>query len=108
MTHLLQFLFAPVPAYALENRFIILGTGIRIPFTQAVMNLTGFISMSVVGVCTVLFLVGAAQITVSHGDQTKVDNGKKMMISALVGLAIVLSDYAIVRTVLYFLYEGSM
>ncbi len=105
---LLRLLIAPETAYALQNRFVFLTTGVRIPFTQLVGNLTGFVAVSAVGVCTLLFLFGAVQVTVSHGDQTKVDNGKKMMISALIGLAIVLSSYAIVRTVLYFLYEGTV
>ena len=104
---LLYFLFAPQTAYALQNRFVFLATGVRISFTQLMGNITGFVAMSAAGVCTLLFLFGAVQITVSHGDQTKVDNGKKMMVSALVGLAIILSAYAIVRTVLYFLYEGA-
>ncbi len=103
----LHFLFTPATAYALEERFVILGTGVRISFVQLMGNLISFLAVSAVGVCTLLFLVGAAQITVSHGDQTKVDNGKKLMISSLIGLAIVLSAYAIVTTVLYFLYEGA-
>ena len=108
MSLLTRILLAPAAAYALEERFVILGTGVRIPFTQLMGNLTAFLAVSATGVCTLLFLVGAAQITISHGDQTKVDNGKKMMISALIGLAIILSAYAIVRTVLYFLYEGTV
>lgn len=90
-----------------ETRFVILTTGIRISFLQAIGNITSFIATSAAGVCTVLFLVGAAQLTLSRGDQTKVDNGKKLMISSLVGLGIVLSSYAIVTTLLYFLYEGA-
>lgn len=90
-----------------RGRFIVVTSGVRISFTQAMSNITMFLAVSAVSVCTVLFLVGAAQLTMSRGDQTKVDNGKKLMISALVGLAIVLSSYAITSTVLYFLYEGA-
>ena len=108
MSFLVRILTAPTAASALEERFVILGTGIRISFVQLVSNLISFLAVSVLSVCTVLFLIGAVQVTVSHGDQTKIDNGKKLMISSLVGLALVLSSYAIVRTVLYFLYEGAV
>ena len=104
---LLHFFLSPTLAFALTNRSFALTTGIRIAFTSAIGNVTAFAAASSVGVCTLLFLIGAAQMTVSHGDQTKVDNGKKMMISALVGLAIVMSAYVIIQTVLFFLYEGA-
>ncbi len=84
-----------------------MGTGVNIAWMTALERLIQFAAASALGICTLLFLLGAAQITISHGDQTKVDNGKKMMQSAVIGLAIILSAYAIVRTVLYFLYEGA-
>ena len=104
---LITLLFAPVRAWALEPRFIVVTTGIRIPFTQVVGNLINFLAVSSVSVCTLLFVIGAGQLVISHGDQTAVDNGKKMMISALIGMAITMSAYAIIRTLLFFLYEGS-
>jgi uncharacterized membrane protein len=107
MQFFLSFLIAPIQAFALEERSVVLTTGIRIPFTELIQNVTGFLAVSISGICTLLFLVGASMLTVSVGDQTKKDNAKKLMISALGGLAIVLSSYAIIRTVLYFLYEGS-
>lgn len=94
-----------IPGQAVAQRSIVLGTGVRIPFIQVMANIYLFMAVSAVGICTVLFLIGAAQLTVSRGDQTKVDNGKKMMISALVGLAIIIGSYGIMRTILYFLYE---
>lgn len=107
MSSLLYVLFPPTFAFALEERSVYVTTGIRIPLTQAIANLTLFLAVSSVSICTLLFLLGAGQLVISHGDQTKVDNGKKMMISALIGLAIVLGAYGIIRTVLFFLYEGS-
>lgn len=103
---ILHLLTAPGKALALEERSVVLNTGIRIPITEVLSNITNFLAVSSIGVCTLLFVVGAAMITMSRGDQTKVDNGKKLMISSLVGLAIVMGSYGIVRTVLYFLYEG--
>lgn len=105
MPVLLRHLLIPGAARAYETVPVILGTGVRISFAQAIANLTNFVAVSSMGVCTLLFVVGAAMLTMSRGDQTKVDNGKKMMISALIGLALVMGSYGIIRTVLYFLYE---
>ena len=99
-----MFSFLIPHAEALEWRFQVVTTGIRISFTQLISNIISFLSATAVGLCTLIFLAGAAQLVLSRGDQTKVDNGKKMMISSLIGLCIVLSAYAIMRTVIYFLY----
>ena len=100
------FLFAPAKAFALQQRSVILTTGIRIPFTQLLSNIIAFLAVSGVSACTLIFLLGAAELVISRGDQTKVDNGKKMMIGALVGLGFILGSYAIIRTTLFFLYGG--
>ena len=97
-------LLLPGRAFAQNNNFIIV-PGVHVPFLVVMGNLYHFMAMSAAGVCTFLFLLGAGQLTISHGDQTKVDNGKKMMIGALVGLAIILGSYGIMRTILYFAYE---
>lgn len=102
---LIRVISVPEKAVALFQRFIVVDTGVRTPFLQVMGNIYTFMAVSAAGVCTLLFLLGAAQLTVSKGDQTKVDNGKKLMISALIGLAIILGSYGIIRTVLYFLYE---
>ena len=99
-----------IPAQALaqnqnQGRVLYVGTGVRISLAQGLSNVYLFMALSAMGFFTLLFLLGAATLTMSRGDQTKVDNGKKMMISALIGLAIVLGSYGIMRTVLYFLYE---
>jgi hypothetical protein len=103
----LKILLAPVAALAADPRFVTMGTGVQIGWIQAMGNLTRFVVLTATGVCSLLFLAGAAQLTISRGDQTKVDNGKKMMVSALIGLAIVMGSYGIIRTVLFFLYEGT-
>lgn len=106
-----RFIAAPgivlAAAVDLPQRTVVLNTGIRISLTQAFSNFYGFLAITAVSICTLIFLLGAASLVISAGDQTKVDNGKKMMIGALVGLAIALGSYAILRTVLYFLYVGA-
>ena len=86
------------------QRSVVLTTGIRIGLTEAFSNFYAFLSSTGVLLCTLIFVAGAATLTASHGDQTKVDNGKKMMIGSLVGIAIILGAYGVLRTTLFFLY----
>jgi hypothetical protein len=104
---ILGLLLAPAQVHALQDRSVVLTTGIRIAWTQAFSNVVGFLAVTGLGFCTLLFLLGASQLVISHGDQTKVDNGKKTMIGSLVGLSFILGAYAIVRTALFFLYGGT-
>lgn len=103
----LALLLAPARAHALVERFVVLNTGIRISIPQVLSNVIGFLALTAIPLCTLIFLLGAGQLVISHGDQTKVDTGKKMMTGSLIGLGIILSAYGIIRTVLYFLYFGS-
>ena len=103
----LALLLIPARAQALVERFVVLNTGIRISIPQVLSNVIGFLAITSVALCSLIFLLGAGQLVISHGDQTKVDTGKKMMTGSLMGLGLVLSAYAIVRTVLYFLYFGT-
>ncbi len=92
-------------AFALEDRSVVLTTGIRISFAQALQNLTAFLAASIVSVTIVLFLVGAGYLVAAHGKTEMVDKGKKIMIGSLIGMAVVLGSYAILRTVLFLLYS---
>lgn len=94
----------PVSAWALENRYIIMTTGVRISFADLVTNVLTFAAFSITGVVTVLFLIGATFMISSAGKPERVETGKKLMKGSLIGMAIVLSSYMILRTVLYFVY----
>ncbi len=98
---------AAVSSSTLEERSVTLTTGVRIAWTQVFMNITGFLAATALGLCSLIFLIGAAQLTMARGDQGKVDNGKKAMIGALIGLAIIMGSYGILRTFIYFLYAGN-
>jgi hypothetical protein len=100
----LQVALLPVRAFALQQRSIQLTTGVRISFVQAMQNILTFLAASIVTISTVLFLVGAVFIVASAGKPELLEKGKKTMRSAVTGMAIVLGSYAILRTVLYFLY----
>ncbi len=91
-------------ALALEQRSIAMTTGIRIPFAQAMENLIGFLAATIVTISVLFFLIGAVFLIASHGSNTDfLEKGKKTMRNSLIGLAIVLGSYAILRTVLFLL-----
>ncbi len=96
--------FLPSVALALEERTLTVNTGVRISLEQLFNNVYSFAATSIVSICTLLFLVGAGYMVASHGKQEMVESGKKIMIGSLIGLAIVLGSYAILRTLFAILY----
>ena len=101
---LLGLLLTPVRVLALEWRNINLGTGVNISYEDAMNNLVSYLAVSIGTVTTVLFLVGATYMLASGGVADRLDKGKKLMKESLIGMAIVLGSYTILRTVLYFLF----
>lgn len=96
----------PEAAEALTARSIILATGIRCGADQCsltiiIMKVIAFLASTAVIVCTVLFLIGAFYVVLFAGKEERVKTGKDLMIGSLVGLAIIMGAYAIVRTFLY-------
>ena len=99
---MLQFLI-PL-AYALEQRTVVVQTGIRIPFNQLMLNIVNFLGGSIASVCLVIFLLGAGYWVSAAGRQESIDTGKKHMLGALQGLAVTLGAYGIVRTAFFLLF----
>lgn len=63
-----------------------------------------FAAVSAAIICTGIFIVGAFFLTASRGKDDMVQKGKDLMTGALIGLAVVLGSYAILRTALYVIY----
>ncbi len=106
--HLLRVLAAcmallPVRALALQQSTITV-PGLRITFSQLMRNIVGFLASTAVLVCTALFLIGAYLMVFRAYDSNKLDEGKAIMKGALIGLAVILGSYGILRTVLSVLY----
>ncbi len=97
--------FLPTATFALMQRSVVMTTGIRITVEQALANITGFLAFSIVGISIILFLTGSFMMVISHGQTDLLDKGKKTMKTALIGLSIVLGSYAILRTVLFLVYQ---
>jgi hypothetical protein len=93
----------PVRALALQQSTITV-PGLRITFSQLMRNIVGFLASTAVLVCTALFLIGAYLMVFRAYDSNKLDEGKAIMKGALIGLAVILGSYGILRTVLSVLY----
>ena len=75
--------------------FSVIGTSL----TNAFFYFASFIVLS-------LFVIGAALTVISAGNDTLLQKGKNMMISSLIGLAIIVGSFAIWRTVVSILYSA--
>lgn len=94
----------PKAALALEKRFLTVDFGSRNTFNAVVFNalqaLTGIIGTF----CGILFLIGALLMVISRGKDDQLQKGKDLMIQSMIGLAVTLSAYAIIRTLFSVLY----
>ena len=67
-------------------------------------NIINALFVSSTAVALMIFLVGAAFMVFSAGNDTPLQKGKGMMTGSLIGLVVIVSSYAIFRTVVFFLY----
>ena len=94
----------PVIALAQAPRSITVATGIRMSFITAVEKILIFATGSIVAIATILFLVGAVYMVAGGMNATNLETAKKLMKGSLIGMAITLGAYTILRTAIYFLY----
>ncbi|MDO8649433.1 MAG: hypothetical protein Q7R81_06670 [Candidatus Peregrinibacteria bacterium] len=78
--------------------------GVDLKLGDIIGNVLEFLVTAIIMLCTVLFAAGAFHFVFSHGQEKFVTRGKDLMIYSLVGLAVVLGAYGILRTVVYILY----
>ena len=78
--------------------------GANIDIVSFMANAVGLFSMTVGLVCTILFLIGALYMVLSTGSPDRLGKGQKLMTESLIGLAIVLGAYAILRTIYFLIY----
>jgi hypothetical protein len=95
---------APVPAFALEDRFITIFTGIRSSFPEIMTGIMVFLTTSSLFVASTLFLIGAFYVVISRGEEATMKKGKDLMTGSLIGLLVILGSYGILRTVLFIIY----
>lgn len=92
-------------AQGLPNRSITISNGINTPtFVGILTNLLTFLAASIVSIAVVLFLIGATYMVGSRGKPDFVEKGKKLMTNSLIGMAVVLGAYTILRTAFFLLF----
>ncbi len=102
---LIGFLLALLPASVLaQGRTLSLGMGTSRNVSQVLVAIINYMAGAIVFLATAMFIVGAFFITFSRGEADAVTKGKNFMINGIIGMAVVLGSYAILRTVFYFIY----
>ncbi len=92
-----------VPATAMAQRTVIIDTTIRAGIPDILNGIVNVMLFWAMPLATVLFLIGAFMLVASGGNDTTKDKAKKIMEASLVGLAIILSSWMILSTVVYLL-----
>ena len=63
-----------------------------------------YMAGALIFVISAMVIVGALFIVLSRGESEMVTKGKNLIIGSLIGAAVVLGAYSILRTVFYFVY----
>ena len=91
----LAYVTAPFP--------IVIGTPNLTP-AMVLQNVVTFLLGASTLVCITVFMLGAFYMVFSRGKEDLLQKGKDLMIGAVVGLAVILGAYGIIRTFFYVLY----
>ena len=92
-----------VQAYNTAPFPIVIGTPNLTPQT-VLQNVVTFLLRMGVFVCITVFMLGAFYMVFSRGKEDLLQKGKDLMIGAVIGLAVILGAYGIIRTFFYVLY----
>lgn len=95
----LRILLAPATASAQ----LVVDIGTRLNIGQLLSNIVNFLAASIGFVTVAIFIFGALKLTASGAHEDWRQQGKDLMIGSLIGMALVLGAYAILRTVMFFL-----
>lgn len=96
------------PAAVFAQRTLTVDIGTRADMDTIISNISNVLLYAIEFLAVVLFIVGAFLFTISRGKEeglASAGTGKSLMINSMIGLAVVLSAHAILRTVLYLLYS---
>lgn len=93
-----------LPAGVAAQRTLTVDIGTRLSFNQIAVNVMFFLASSITAIGIALFLVGAFMLVFSHGKDDYIQKGKDLMIGSMLGIVVVMSAVAIVRTVYFFVY----
>jgi hypothetical protein len=93
--------FLPQAALA---RTLHVGVGTQFSVEVVLTRIINYMAGAVVFAAAAMFAVGALYVTASRGDADTVKKGKNLIIGAIIGAAIVLGSFAILRTIFYYIY----
>lgn len=89
-----------------EPRCLCVNIGTILDFQSIAVRIINFLAVTIVIVCSTIFILGAFHFVMSRGQDSLVQKGKELMTGSLIGLGVTLGAYAIVRTVYWVLYYG--
>jgi hypothetical protein len=99
---LLLSLIAPFQAHAQRTLGINLGSNLSV---EAILtNIINYMGGAILFVASACFAMGAFYMTFSRGDPDLVNRGRGIIIGSVIGMAVVLGAFAILRTVFFFIY----
>lgn len=93
-----------VPTHVSAARQLTVNLGPNIGLGQVIANGMRMLAAMSILLSTVLFLYGAFLFVISRGKEDLVGKGKDFMIGALIGMAVVIAAYGMVRTLYWFIY----
>jgi len=99
-------LLAPAAALAVGETMSIssFGAGGSYTMENVIGNITETLATTIEIVCVTVFVAGALLFIVSAGNEQRKTLGKDMMISAVIGFAVVVGAQGIMNMVLFFIY----
>ena len=86
-----------------EGRSITVNLGSKIDFWMLIGNILSFLAAAALSIAPVVFLAGVLMYTIGGVDSGRADSGKKLMMASLVGFAVIIGSYSILRVLYYFL-----
>jgi predicted small integral membrane protein len=92
-----------VPANPFSGNGGIAGNGTIAELATTIINI--LLGLSGI-VAVVMIIIGGYQWMTARGNEAQVTNGRKTLINALIGLAIVILSFAVVQAVNTFLQKG--
>lgn len=87
-----------------QGRTLTVNVGTSLSFGAIASNLIGFLAVASGAICLAVFMVGTLFVVISRGKEDQLQKGKDLMVGALIGLAVILGSYAIIRTFFYAIY----
>lgn len=100
---LVLFVFHVSSAHAQGGRSLTVNLGSKIDFWGLIGNVLSFLAASALYIAPVVFLAGVLQYTMGGVDSGRADSGKKLMKAAVIGFAVIIGSYSILRVLYYFL-----